>query len=1098
MSTQPENGISVLSEFPDHDRLLTWNQTPAEAVNECVHSLIAKQWHGRTGEIAVDAWDGKFSFTELDHLSSILAAYLSGLGVGPEVIIPVCFEKSRWVLVAILGVMKAGGAFVLLDESQPLKRMQYVCKEVNAPMVVTSPKFATQGQELAEKVVVVNHDWLLSLSPNHNWVPPSIAPRNSVYVIFTSGSTGQPKGVVVEHASLSTSSMFFNPRIMISKGARVFQFSSYTWDISIVELLSSLIAGACVCIPSNDDRMSNITGALNSLRVTYLILTPTVARSLVPNDLPTLKTICLGGEAMASGDVEKWASRVNLINGYGPTECTMVSNCRQVSLESFNTRNIGNASGSLSWIVHPNDHHILMPLGAIGELLIEGPIVARGYLNRPDLTAAAFPNSPTWRKAFPLGTGPSRFYKTGDLCKYAPDGSIEFMGRRDTQVKFRGQRLELEEIEQHVQRYFPGSSWVCAVLVSRDADSTGRGDSLAVFIQYPDGKETLGALFPESNLSIPTDSFRNLVTIATKELREAVPGYMVPSAFFPIHKPPLMESGKVDTKSLKAQVASLSTDQLRHYSGVQVAKRVPDTTIERQLQVIWANVLGVSQDQIGADDDFFIIGGRSLDAMQVVIQARKNGLETLTVSKMFKTPILSALSKEIISAGAISTSCPVLNEHGLSVSDLDAGALGSFHPDQVVCVLPTTDFQRMHAVPRLKSYSLWNIKQSVDKTRLSQAFQTLANRHSILRTIFAPHAKGLVQVVLKDVAIQMGQETVKPADVSSFCQSFSEKDSQEALSPDELYFQPTLVSSSDDEHTLILRTNHAQYDIDGLTRIFNELVDIYHERELAPITGDFTLYMQHRLAQKNDKSCEFWRTYLEGASMTPINGLAATDAKRDIVFDFGAIPNPQPVQGITEATLSKAAWALTLARLNQKNDIVFGHTVNGRDLGVPGTEQVVGCCLNTAPIRVTINPNWTAKQLLEHVQSQYAQTMEYEAVEPSEIVKGCTPWPKGTGFVSTITHDHASTLPVPALEGGSTLLEPMYPPESEAALELMDWPVQVVTHSEESEFTMGIMAFNDTLSEDRAKWILGKFGEAITALANASPMATLDISAYED
>lgn len=334
--------------------------------------------------------------------------------------------------------------------------------------------------------------------------------------------------------------------------------------------------------------------------------------------------------------------------------------------------------------------------------------------------------------------------------------------------------------------------------------------------------------------------------------------------------------------------------------------------------------------------------------------------------------------------------------------------------------------------------------------------------------------------------------------MASFCESFSEKDSQEALPLGELYFQATLVSSDEDEHTLILRTNHARYDIDGLTRMFKELVDIYHERELAPITGDFMLYMQHRLAQKNDVSCRFWRSYLDGASMTPINGLAAVGTKRDIAFDFDAIPHPPPLQVITEATLAKAGWALTLARLNQQTDIVFGHTVNGRDLGVPGIEQTVGCCLNTTPIRVTINPSWTAHRLLEHVQSQYTRTMEYEVVEPSEIVKECTPWPKETSFVSTITHDHKNILPVAALEGGSTGLEPMYPPEREGALELMDWPVQVVTHSEESQFTMGIMAFNDTLSETRAKWILKKFGQAITDLANASPKATLDLSVYEN
>ncbi|KPM46406.1 Nonribosomal peptide synthetase 12 [Neonectria ditissima] len=1082
--------VSSVSEISiqDIEQIRQWNQHSPAQVNTTVHSLITQKCLERGEAPAIEAWDGTLSYAELDRLSSVLAAHLCHIGVGPETIVPLCFEKSRWVLVAMLAVMKAGGAYVLLDESQPLKRMQFVCREVKASIVVTSHRFAAQGQELGEKVVAVSEESLLSLPSAKDWAAPAVSASNALYIIFTSGSTGQPKGVVVEHSAFSSCIVAFSKRLLLDETCRVLQFSSYTWDTCMEEMLFTLVAGGCVCIPSNDDRMSNLAGAFTALRANWMDLAGTVSRSLDPADLPALKTLVLGGEALVRSDVDKWATKLNLVNAYGVTECGGTITTRSVGPDSSDASNIGHAAGCISWIVQPDDHDVLMPVGAIGELLVEGPIIARGYLNRPDLTPSVFIGPPAWRRDFPLASPPGRFYKTGDLCQYAPDGSLRYLGRKDSQVKIGGQRVELEEVEHHVKKCFNHARQVRVVFISAGADSPGSVNGLIAFIDGLDSEQNISPATEGGYVAVPTDAFRHAARVAMEELRKIIPGYMVPNLFLPLCKMPRLESGKTDTRKLKEEAKGLSNSQILQYATAgSKTKQAPESPVERTIQSIWANVLGLPLDQIGGDDDFFSLGGRSLDAMKVVTQARRHGLQSLTVAMVFKVPVLSALALAVSQEVETKLALPhLLPEDIVQVSDLDPGVLGHVRPEQVIHIFPTTDFQRIWLTPSLKAYDLWKITQPVDSDKLHRALQTVVDRHSILRTIFVPHQGGLLQVVLSSLKLPFTRVQSNAADHDAFCQSLCQQDSEEPLPAGDSYLHATLVSFGDADHTLILRTSHAQWDKDGLAAVFRDIVDVYHGRKPLSVAVDFSLYMQHRLAQKTDAGWRFWREYLQGASMTTVSGLAGSDSDRNLVGVMSTIPHPPPLPGLTVATLVKTAWALTLARLTQTTDLVFGHTVNGRFIGTLALEEVVGCCLNTIPIRVTIQPAWTARQLLDHVQGQYTQAMEYEMLEPLDIVKNCTPWSAGTDFGSVVTHDHEDVLSVAALDGGLTGSQPVYPAMTPEARTSMVWPLQLVTSSQESELAVGIMAFNDVLSQSRTQWLVDRFGEAMAELTSAT------------
>ncbi|KGO45060.1 AMP-dependent synthetase/ligase [Penicillium expansum] len=376
----------------DLEQIMQWNKQYPETVDSTVPAIFAEQILQQPEALAVDAWDGRLTYAELDHLSTTLARHLVYV---PEALVPLCFDKSRWAVVAQMAVMKAGGACVNLDPAHPQSRLETIVKDAKAT------------------AVVVTEDFILSLKGLTHELP-TISPQNVVYVLFTSGSTGKPKGIVIEHGSLCSSSKAHRTRWGICPGTRLLQFAAYTFDCN------------------------------------WAFLTPTVAALLPADNLPSLKTLVLGGEASTRNTIAKWHSVLDLIVCYGPAECSVYCSGAPPAIATSNPADLGAAIGSLYWIAHPQDSNRLTPLGCIGELLLQGLTVARGYLYDAEKTSQAFVSNPIWA---PLSG--SRFYRTGDLVRYNEDGTIRFVGRKDTQVKVRGQRVELGEIEHAIRLAMP-------------------------------------------------------------------------------------------------------------------------------------------------------------------------------------------------------------------------------------------------------------------------------------------------------------------------------------------------------------------------------------------------------------------------------------------------------------------------------------------------------------------------------------------------------------------------------------------------------------------------------------------------------------------
>ncbi|KAL5354954.1 hypothetical protein BJX96DRAFT_181049 [Aspergillus floccosus] len=648
---QSNHEISQMDLLPPEDLLTIshWNQDIPQPVDSCVHELIRTHCQDQPTATAVCAWDGNWTYEELDRMSSSLSQKLIHSDVKTERFVPILMEKSRWVPVAMVAILKAGGAFVLLEPSQPLKRLEDICDDICPGVILTSTECQSTASTLCPEVIVLGNAHPLTTQDEQpaDAIPVEVSPRNAAYAVFTSGSTGKPKGVVIEHRSLATSAFAMMRASPLNRSTRLLEYASFAFDVSILDLMVTLIAGGCLCVPSADARENRLLESINEFEANYIALTPTVARTLQPERLTTLKTLKVSGEALLSSDIEHWSAtpHIQLINMYGPAECTInATACTSVTSGPLSS-SIGHAMcSSTSWVVDPNDHHKLLPIGAVGELVIQGPIVGRGYINRPEQTGAAFIAPPAWLSEFRTVGGDERLYKTGDLVKYAPDGSLLYKGRKDFQVKLRGQRFELVEVEEHLRRAFPQAPEVVAEVASLYGN---RSKTLVAFVL---GGEVSGHHVQEDNdadlLCPATEAFDQEVSRAKTALSASLPSFMQPTLYVPLLKVPRSRSGKTDRGRLRRIINTVLSEQIGIREAGNAAVQAPRNKSESILLQAVAETIGIGSGQIGLQDNFFRLGGDSVTAMSLVGVLRQRGYD-LTVAEIFKQPGFEGLAEKM-------------------------------------------------------------------------------------------------------------------------------------------------------------------------------------------------------------------------------------------------------------------------------------------------------------------------------------------------------------------------------------------------------------------------------------------------------------------
>ncbi|RMI95823.1 hypothetical protein CDV36_016380, partial [Fusarium kuroshium] len=535
LSREPTRKVMEIRLYSQEDvqMIKKWNQQTSEPVQDTIPSLFWQSATMQPDATIIRAWDGHLSYEAVSQYAVHLAKLLVQKGVRAETLVPCCMDKSLWTTVAMLAVILAGGAIVGLDPAHPPARHAEITRDCAAHLALCSPQYQDRFDGLVESVILVNPD-LFTADLSSPQDLPTVSSRDAAFVIYTSGSTGKAKGVVIDHGSFCASAKAFMQRMNLTPTSSVFHFTSYAFDIAMGETFGALTSGACLCIPSEEMRLTDLPGAINTLEATWAFLTPSVANIQDPSKFKTLRTLVCGGEAMTPETISTWADKVELMNGYGPTECTIFAACNADVSDTRDHTHIGRAmSGGHTWIVDLRDHNCLVPVGCVGELLISGPIVSRGYLNDSTRTAESFVESPAWMHSFISDVDHPRslrLYKTGDLVKYSPDGTLIYMGRKDHQVKLNGQRMELGEIEARLE----SDPNIRHALVSLPKSGVLKGRLVAIVSleQLVPDKSCLESLefIPVSASTV--EHAQAQISAFQNHLSESLPPFMIPSAWF--------------------------------------------------------------------------------------------------------------------------------------------------------------------------------------------------------------------------------------------------------------------------------------------------------------------------------------------------------------------------------------------------------------------------------------------------------------------------------------------------------------------------------------------------------------------------------------
>ncbi|KAM3065451.1 hypothetical protein ACMFMG_011430 [Clarireedia jacksonii] len=654
-SSHPSKSLREVNLISPQDikQIELWNMKP-ERPDGFSLDEINRQFSVRPDSIAICAWDGEVSYSKLDDLSSRLASYLiSEHAIGPEVIVPVCFEKSLWMTVAVVAVMKTGAAFTLLDTAHPQKRLETIIELTKAKTVLVSKACRNKFTQTATKEVVVDNAAFELNGLFTSFTAPTSNPRstcsewlslkNAMYVVFTSGSTGQPKGVVITFGSYYAGALAHISSYELGPESRVLNFGAPAFDLCIVEIVSTLMAGGCICVPSEIDRFGGIANAIQSMNVNVASLTPAFARQISPDDVPNLKKLALVGEELPKDQRDVWVDKLCLLNAYGPAECSVISTINKRMSKSTVSANIGPIILGSGWITDPDDQDRLVPIGATGELLIEGPLLGRGYLNAPEKTAENFVKN-ALRTVDP--TGAERlFYKTGDLVRYDVDGSLIFEGRKDTQVKIRGQRVEIGEVEYHVRKMFVHASEVAVELSKHD-----NVVELIAFI-FCDGlwdtTQEPQRLLPQ--LSHP--NIRNVSDIKSR-LKEGLPHHMVPNRYLLVPKLATLPSGKIDRKFLRQEILNSSGSYFQLQENEKELSLIdPENTValelsKKILQLHEARNTSGAADLRGRDLNIAELGLDSIQLINILTFIRKEYDIKLSVAVLYDEKLsISELAK---------------------------------------------------------------------------------------------------------------------------------------------------------------------------------------------------------------------------------------------------------------------------------------------------------------------------------------------------------------------------------------------------------------------------------------------------------------------
>lgn len=966
------NGTGALSS-EDRQKLCQWNGELPSAVNRCAHDLIHEVAQAQPDAPAVCAWDGSYSYREIVELASRLAIVLtSQYAVKPETFVPIYSEKSKWVAIAMLAVIQAGGAIVLLDPCHPTHRLREIYSDIRGPVILASEGGESLATRLEAPVLLIPEALAESPEKLHlpkcNYLSPSVHPSNALYVVFTSGSTGKPKGAVVTHLAFATAAAYVPKALCLGPDSRIFQFSSYAFDVAIGDHLLTWAVGGCVCIPSDKQRLDDLPGALAHLQANWVFLTPSVSRLISPTTVRGLKCLLLGGEAVHQADIDQWAGQVQLLGDYGPAECALTAATVHPTLgnDGKPPTTIGRGVGVVCWVVAADDPQRLVPIGTEGELLLEGHTLCREYVRNEEQTATAFVNNPQWLRR------PARLYKTGDLVRYLSDGSLQYLGRRNTQVKRHGQRIELGEIEHHSRLCCPEAQDAVAEMVP----VRGLEDhQLVLFLGLPgsqlldvEEKKTQDLLHP------PSKRLLALANQLRQVLQSRLLAAMMPDLILPVTKIPLTPTGKTDRRRLRQSIEGMDLTVYR--DCLSSGQEGPIGPVEQALALIWSRLLNVPEARISRQDNWFRLGGGSLLAMRLVSQAADVGL-SLSLRDIFDAPTLAMLAEAVRLSTTSKSLKPPAPLELVAISTTDQYLIKDMVADryqipvdEIEDIYPCSELQKVFVQTPSKKLTVLvetELPSHVDLCRLASAWQQVQYANPVLRTRIAELPKlGYLQLVMREGSdLKVHPWTDEHSDIWGF--------NRQLIS---------LAVNSDNNH-LRLQMHHTLYDLYALGILFQQLHVAYQGGSLP--YRPYSTFIQW-VSQTTEQTDTFWRDHLAGFSgqlfpAPPPNVPSVTARFPPRTLDLG----PSANAGISAETTLRLALAIALAAITGQSDNVFSVVRSRRGAPLSGIAETVGPTTSMTPWRVILNPEASLHDSLKKLQDEVLTAVEHECTSLMHI-----------------------------------------------------------------------------------------------------------------
>ncbi|ARU62661.1 hypothetical protein CBW65_18035 [Tumebacillus avium] len=954
------HNLPLLTHDEQQKMLCAWNDTAIPSREACIHQLFEEQVERTPDAIALVFEDQQLTFRELNNRANHVARLLQASGVGPDDVVGIYLERSPDLLPALLGTHKAGGGYLPLDPSYPQERLSFMIGDAKPKAILTQPSLAGQLPSRDEQVLVMTGETQSGFLPN----PASpVQPEHLAYIIYTSGSTGQPKGVMVEHRNAAHFFTGMDEAVGCGAEDAFLGLASIGFDISVNELLYTLTRGAKVILLSEGEVSEtglsvgeySLRNQLLRHKVTIYQSTPSMlslilAASGGPAALAPLRNILLGGEPLPQALAQQLKQHTNarLFNMYGPTETTVISAYYEVTDPELSSFPIGRPfANETLYILDAQLQPV--PVGVPGELHIGGAGVTRGYLGREELTSERFIQNPF---------GEGRLYKTGDLASYLPDGNVKFLGRLDHQVKVRGYRVELGEIEARLAEH----DAICEGVV------IARNNTLIAYVV------TAGEIPDVLGLR----SF----------LSARLPEFMVPTRFVRLDALPLTSNGKIDRNALPDPEANAGLTLEQTYVE-------PSTPLETELCAIWTDVLRV--EQVGARDNFFTLGGHSLLATRMISRVNSRFGTQLPLRSLFEAPTIAELASVIERQDRTHAAAPMLPVSRDEHLPLSFAQERLWFLDQLQ---PNTAAYNISASIRMQG--------KLDSDALVNSFAAMISRHESLRTTLQIVDGQAIQVFtdLQEAAVPM-------IDVNSE-EAARALALEEAQTPFDLAKGPLvrakLLRVTPEDHLLLLTMHHIITDEWSMGIFVEEIAALYSAftagnmplMQPLPIQyADYAAWQREWLqGDVLDEQLGYWKEQLGGE--LPILQLP-TDFPRPAVLTGRGASHSFHVDAVLAEKLNRlshqegatlymtlfTAFNTLLYRYTGQEDILIGSPIAGR--GREEIEKLIGFFVNTLVLRTDLSGVGSFRDLLARVRRMALDAYAHQDLPFERLVEELQP-----------------------------------------------------------------------------------------------------------